>query len=129
MNEQDAGQDRFWRALDELVASRQVVIDRPRGSAHPRYPDWIYPLDYGYLEGTRSSDGAGVDVWVGSQHSRIVTGVIGTVDSMKGDMELKVLLGCTSEEAHALLAFLNDGSLAAFLYERYGGKEKETDHD
>jgi inorganic pyrophosphatase len=26
----------------------------------------IYPLDYGYLEITTSSDGGGIDVWFGS---------------------------------------------------------------
>ena len=52
----------FWRALDALVAGSEIVIDRPRGSAHPRYPDVIYPLDYGYLAGTRAADGDGIDV-------------------------------------------------------------------
>lgn len=30
-----------WIALDELVASSRLVIDRPKVSAHPRYPDSI----------------------------------------------------------------------------------------
>ena len=52
--------DRFWALLDEWVARYPLVIDRPRGSGHPRYPDWIYPLDYGYLQGTLAGDGGGV---------------------------------------------------------------------
>lgn len=56
----------FWAALDELVATSTVRIDRPKGTAHPRYPSFIYPLDYGYLEGTQAADGGGIDVWVGS---------------------------------------------------------------
>lgn len=35
----------FWASLDALVRRCPLVIDRPRGSAHPRYPDFIYPLD------------------------------------------------------------------------------------
>lgn len=62
--------DDFWTALDALVAQSRVVIDRPRGSAHPRYPHVVYPLDYGYLDGTSSMDGAGIDVWRGSDASR-----------------------------------------------------------
>lgn len=37
----------FWQALDELIRTSEIVIDRPRGSAHPRYPEMIYPVDYG----------------------------------------------------------------------------------
>jgi len=40
----------FWTDVDSLVASSTVVIDRARGSGHPRSPEHIYPLDYGYLE-------------------------------------------------------------------------------
>ena len=97
----------FWTRLGELVASSRVAIDRPRGSAHPRFPENIYPLGYGYLEGTTSSDGQGIDVWLGSgDHSRI-TGVLCTVDLRKRDAELKLLLGCTPEEAQMITEFLN----------------------
>lgn len=27
----------FWDALDELVSNSEIVIDRPKGSAHPRF--------------------------------------------------------------------------------------------
>lgn len=108
----------FWAALDRLATECQVVIDRARGSAHPRYPDLIYPLDYGYLAGTSAGDGAGIDVWVGSLASRAVTGVICTVDLHKRDAELKVLLGCTPAEARRLQAFHSDGAQAALLVVR-----------
>ena len=42
----------FWNALDELVANSEIVIDRPKGTAHPKYPNFIYRLDYGYLKDT-----------------------------------------------------------------------------
>lgn len=35
----------FWRAMDELLAGARLVIDRPKHSAHPRYPALVYPLD------------------------------------------------------------------------------------
>ena len=62
----DGYNEDFWKALDELVNSSEIVIDRPRGSAHPRFPNFIYKVDYGYLKDTASMDGAGIDVWVGS---------------------------------------------------------------
>jgi inorganic pyrophosphatase len=108
----------FWEALDRLVAACGVTIDRPRGSTHPRYPDLVYPLDYGFLIGTQAADGGGIDVWVGSQAPRAVTGVICTVDALKRDAELKVLLGCTLSEAQRLQAFHADGTQAALLVVR-----------
>jgi inorganic pyrophosphatase len=110
--------ERFWLALDELVSAARPVIDRPRGSVHPRYPATVYPLDYGYLPGTRSADGSGIDIWVGSLAAQRVTALIGAVDLLKGDLEFKLLLGCTQSEAEQIAAFHNQGAQAAFLLER-----------
>ena len=40
------------------------MIDRPIGSRHPRYPDMIYPVNYGYVDGVFAPDGAEQDVYV-----------------------------------------------------------------
>ena len=87
----------FWKALDELVSSSEIVIDRPRGSVHPRFPNFIYKVDYGYLKDTASMDGAGIDVWVGSGDKK-VDAIMCIVDLMKRDSEIKILIGCTEEE-------------------------------
>jgi inorganic pyrophosphatase len=107
--------ERFWPDLDQLVAQHAIVVDRARGTAHPRYPDFVYPLDYGYLEGTRSMDGGGIDVWLGSLPERTVRGVIATVDLKKGDSEMKLLIGCTPEEAEVVLAAHNAHTQAGLL--------------
>ena len=88
----------FWVVLDQLVHSSELVIDRPKGSIHWRYPDYRYPLDYGYLAGTSSMDGDGIDVWIGTAVDRGVVGVICTVDLVKRDSEIKILLNCTDDE-------------------------------
>ena len=31
----------FWNALDELVNNSEIIIDRPKGTVHPKYPDFI----------------------------------------------------------------------------------------
>lgn len=108
----------FWSTLDALVAASEVVIDRPRGSAHPRYPAIVYPLDYGYLRGTTAGDGGGIDVWMGSVATRGVTGVIVTVDLAKRDSEIKILLGCTPVEMQTILAWHNNGTQAGELLVR-----------
>lgn len=105
----------FWQTLDHLVATSRLVLDRPRGTAHPRYPECIYPLDYGYLAGTTAADGDGIDVWVGSLPERRVTAVICTVDRGKRDAELKLLLGCTPQETEMALNFHNRDGQAGLL--------------
>jgi inorganic pyrophosphatase len=115
--------DTFWSRLDELVATCEVKIDRPKGTAHPRYPALIYPLDYGYLEHTSSPDGNEIDVWVGSLPEGAVTGIVCTVDTVKKDAEIKILLGCTPEEAQTILHTHDSGPMSAVLLlrsEEYG---------
>ncbi len=87
----------FWKALDELVNNSEIVIDRPKGSTHPKYPNFIYHVDYGYLKDTSSMDGAGIDVWVGSDEKKI-DAIMCTVDLFKKDSEIKILIGCTEDE-------------------------------
>jgi inorganic pyrophosphatase len=115
--------DRFWSGIDALVAESSLVIDRPRGSLHPRHR-FPYPLDYGYLHGTQSGDGDGIDVWVGSMPERGVTAVICTVDLEQRDGEIKILLGCTSGEIQAALALHNVGAQAGIVVERSAPLER-----
>lgn len=109
----------FWSALDTLVRQSEIVIDRPRGSAHPRYPDFIYPVDYGYLKSTASMDGGGIDVWLGTGDGG-VNAVICTVDLLKKDSEIKILIGCTREETAAIYEKHNDSEyMKGILIPRY----------
>jgi len=132
----------FWDYVDWLVAGCRVVIDRPKGSAHPRYPTVIYPVDYGYLEGTSSSDGGGIDVWVGARgmpdaarpdvgyhadvpltdtsasEAPIVDAVICTIDLLKRDTEIKLLIGCTDVEKEMILALHNAHTMRGLLIRR-----------
>jgi inorganic pyrophosphatase len=112
-NEESMVPGRFWAAVEQLVATSEVVIDRPKHTRHPELPEVIYPVAYGYLRGTTASDGEGIDVWVGSLDSKRITGVMCTVDLRKRDAEVKLLLGCTSAEETQILSFLNKGNMAA----------------
>ncbi len=103
--------ERFWQHLQDLVNSSKIVIDRPKGSVHPGFPDSPpYPVDYGYLKGTCAIDGAEVDCFVGSLGLRNVTGVMCTVDIMKKDCELKILIGCTQLEMNLAYGHLDSPS-------------------
>ena len=107
----------FWTILDQLAAG-EIVIDRPRGSRHPRLPGMVYPLDYGYLAGTTAGDGDGIDVWLGSLPDRDVTGIACTADARKRDAELKLVLGCTAEEMAAVQRFLHAHGLGCTVLSR-----------
>ena len=113
-----AQDDLFWRRLDRLVAACELTIDRTKGTVHPRFSDFRYPFDYGYLEGTRSGDGEGIDVWVGTLPEKRVTGIICSVEMEQRDTELKILLGCTPQETKAILQTHNRGAQSAILVER-----------
>ncbi len=110
--------DDFWSYLDRLVAESRLVIDRPKGSRHPRFPDLAYPLDYGYLEGTTSGDGAGIDFWMGASGGQDLSAVLVTVDLAKRDAEIKLILGCTEAELQTALECHGQFDMRATLVRR-----------
>ena len=89
----------FWTALDKLVEQSEIIIDRPKGSVHPVHPDFIYQVDYGFLRNTSSMDREGIDIWAGSDPTAGIDAILCTVDLLKRDSEIKILLDCTEEEA------------------------------
>jgi inorganic pyrophosphatase len=95
----------FWEEMSRLAVTHPIVIDRPKGKPHPNWVELVYPLDYGYLEGTSASDGSGIDVWIGSLGGVSLTGILCTYDTFKRDAEIKLLLGCTPEDVKTILAF------------------------
>lgn len=97
----------FWKLIDKLCVEHAIIVDRPKGTPHPKYSDFIYPLDYGYLEGTTSSDGGGIDVWIGSKGNTDVCGVITCVDYVKKDSEIKILIACSDEDMEIIMAETN----------------------
>ena len=100
----------FWHAMQQLLLTNRIMLDRPKGTSHPRYSEMIYPLDYGYLENTTSSDGGGIDVWMGSltivmSNPKTLTGILCTFDKLKRDAEIKLLIGCSTEDVHLIRDF------------------------
>ena len=102
-NETKNTQD-FWTIIDNMIATHKIIIDRPKGTPHPKHPNWIYEANYGYLEGTSSNDGDGIDVWLGSSQNQTATAIICIVDSYQNDSEIKILIGCTEEEISNIYA-------------------------
>src|SRR5258706_2119887 len=93
----------FWHEIAQLAKTSAIAIDRPNGNAHPRYPDYTYPLDYGYLENTTAGDGAGLDVLLGSLDTKKLTRILFTFCKLKNDIENQNLLWCTSRDLPLIL--------------------------
>ena len=105
----------FFKTLGELITENGITIDRPKGFAHPRFPDLVYPLDYGYINGTKSQDGQGIDLFIGDDRSLGVVGIICTFDAVKKDSEIKVLYGCTEDNISTALMMSNNGPMKGIL--------------
>lgn len=97
----------YWDSLKKLIENHKIVIDRPKGTNHPKYSNFIYPIDYGYLEGTTAVDGNEIDIFVGSSSDSKIQGIICTVDLLKNDAEIKIMYKCTEEEIQIALELLN----------------------
>ena len=95
-----------WRYWEELIALNGVTIERPFRSLHPVYPEIVYPIDYGYVNGTTSSDGSEVDVFVGGAELGLV-GLIMTQDFRRNDREVKLLYNCGPREVYLAHGFIN----------------------
>lgn len=110
----DRIEEHHWQEWEALFRDHAIVIDRQKGSAHPRYTDMVYPFDYGYLAGTIGLDGDEIDCFVGESDSGLI-GVMETCDPVKGDREIKLLWNLTKAEARVAERFLNRGSMTAEL--------------
>jgi len=95
-----------WDAWTRCLDQHGVTIERPRTTAHPDYPSVIYPLDYGFVNNTRSCDGEPVDVFVGQATTGLV-GAILTTDHRQHDREVKLLYDCTPGEVYMAHGFIN----------------------
>ncbi len=70
-----AGKEAFDSVLTFIAACREklasllgqtvdVIVDRKIGTRHPKRPETVYPINYGYLENVLSADGEGADAYI-----------------------------------------------------------------
>ena len=110
----------FWARLDGLIASSEIIIDRLKTTKHPRASEVVYPVDYGYLKDTVGSDGNEIDVWSGTADHRKLTAIACTVDMLKKDTEIKLIIGCTEEEILLIEDFHNNRYMSNIIIRREG---------
>ena len=51
-------------SLEFIGKEVNVIVDRPVGSSHPKYPTTIYLINYGYIPNTISGDGEELDCYI-----------------------------------------------------------------
>lgn len=96
--------------IKKLIGKKvRVKIDRPLGSRHPKWK-WIYPVNYGYVEGIRAPDGENLDVYVLGVFKPIkkFVGKVIAVIHRKDDVEDKLVVApkkYTKEQIEALVEF------------------------
>ena len=111
--------DDFWEYLTKLVRENEIIIDRPKGTRHPKFNNMVYELDYGYIKNTKAMDGNEIDVFRGSLHNKNVNKIICTIDLLKKDIEIKILIGCTISEIEKVYNFMNSSEyMRALIIEK-----------
>ncbi|MBR5088948.1 MAG: methyltransferase domain-containing protein [Ruminiclostridium sp.] len=87
-------------------------IDRPKGSAHPRIPELIYPVNYGYVDGVFAADGSEQDIYLLGEDSPVgsFTGKVIAVWHRYNDVEDKWIVSAdgrdyTDDEIAAAIDF------------------------
>lgn len=81
--------------MKELIGKTlEMTVDRPLGSCHPRYPNMIYPVNYGYIPDIIAGDGMEQDVYLlGVDHPvKTFTGVIIAILQRADDVEDKLVM-------------------------------------
>lgn len=82
--------DDIFSYLNKTV---NVRVDRPMGSRHPKY-DFVYPINYGHLPGTKAPDGNEIDVYVlgVDQPIQTITGQVVAVIHRTDDNDDKLVV-------------------------------------
>ena len=89
----------------------KVTMDRPMGSRHPKH-NFVYPVNYGYIEGTISGDGEELDAYVLGEHKPLETfegRVVAIIHSLNDDDDKLVVMedgrNYTDDQINALVEF------------------------
>lgn len=65
MNTQDPAYiERKALVKSYLGCTVRIEMDRPIGTPHPKHPEIIYPINYGYIPGVLGGDGEELDVYL-----------------------------------------------------------------
>lgn len=78
MNPIDKGREKYLKGKHEFITKTlrtalvksylgktvRIEIDRPIGTPHPKHPEILYPINYGYIPNVYGGDGEELDVYI-----------------------------------------------------------------
>lgn len=114
----------FWQKLDTLFVSSEIEITNKSGSRHAQYANLIYPVDFGCLSESGTSEKK-VFLFRGSQKQAAVQSIIVMVDILEKALDTRVLIGCTADEEQSILRFLNQTDFQKIILVRRGNEVPE----
>ncbi len=109
----------FWQKIDTLYSSSKFNVAYEAGQAHKVFRNLVYPVQYGFLADLVDDKDLGIAVFKGSSLSKVQSIII-SADVFKKDIEPKLLVGCTEQEEHEILCFLNQTDLQKTILVRRG---------
>ncbi|MDF2686937.1 MAG: Inorganic pyrophosphatase [Clostridia bacterium] len=97
-----------WKILGKVVT---VTVDRPLGSKHPRYPDIVFPINYGYVKDIKAKDNELQDAYVIGTKKPInrFTGKIIAIIKRENDIDEKWVVAPISKKFYKpqIMEYLN----------------------
>lgn len=98
--------------MARIIGERyKVIIDRPIGSSHPDFPDIVYKVNYGYIDGILAADGENQDAYVLGVDDEIAEfeGTLIAIVHRINDVENKWVISnktYTKEEIYEKISFM-----------------------
>lgn len=89
--------------LDKMLSKKvKVIVDRPLGSRHPDREDFIYLLNYGYIEGVFAYDGKEQDAYIIGENKPLTKfqGQVISVINRMNDIENKLVVAAVGKNFH-----------------------------
>lgn len=106
----------FWQKLDTILLSSSIVLDYPKGSHHPVFTALTYPVDFAHLEDAfDDKSGKRISIYRGSGPHKVV-GIVISADVLEKECFVTVLVGCSEEERHDVLEFMNQMDCQKCIY-------------
>ncbi len=87
--------------LKRLIGKEVTVyIDRPLGVKHPKFPDIIYPVNYGYIKEIKAADNEYQDVYIigTDEPLKICIGKVYAIVIRENDIEDKLIVVTNDKE-------------------------------
>ena len=101
--------------LDKLV---DVVIDRPLGSRHSeKYPNHIYPVNYGYVPNTISGDNEELDCYI--------LGIFEPLETFRG--KCIAIIHRTNDNDDKLMIALSSNEVPENIFDKHIELDKYSD--